>query len=299
MATNYASIIPVEVSREVVQMVMTGSAVMKLARTIRMPTGTEKIPVLSVAPHAAFVNPTYGGRKPIASVEWTSEQIVAEEIALTLSIPNAFIDDSGFPVWENVRPLVANAIQRCFDAAALYGTGAPASYPAGGLIAPAFSIPAAAGSTTIQAGVDAAFGAIEAEGLAVNGVLGGPALNGLFRSLSLQAGMPMSDVSSGTPSSLWGVPFSTTPVWDNTKGDALVGDWSYVVIGIREDIQVDLSADGVLTDPAGAVVVNAFQDDSTLMRAYMRVGMVVGLPLGPDGATVVKPLALADHTASP
>jgi flagellar motor protein MotB len=53
----------------------------------------------------------------------------------------------------------------------------------------------------------------------------------------------------------------------------------------------------VLTDGAGAVTVNAFQDDSTLMRAYMRVGIVVGTPLGADGSTVQKPLALAATTA--
>ena len=76
-----------------------------------------------------------------------------------------------------------------------------------------------------------------------------------------------------------------------------MGDYDYVVVGIREDIRYDLSEDGVLTDGAGAVTVNAFQDDSTLMRAYMRVGIVVGTPLGADGNTVQKPLALAATTA--
>lgn len=298
MATDYPNIIPVDVAREVVQMVMKGSAVMKLARTIMMPTGVEKIPVLSVAPQAAFVTPTYGGLKPVATVEWTSQQIVAEEIALTLSIPNAFIDDSGFPVWENVRPLVADAIMRCFDAAALFGVGSPASYPAGGLVAPAFAIAVTPSTTGVAAGVADAFSEIELEGLEVNGVLGGPPLNAIFRNLSLTAGAPVADLSGATPSSLWGVPYATTPTWDGSAGDALVGDWSYVVVGIREDIQFDLSGDAILSDATGKVLVNAFQADSTLLRAYMRVGMTVGSPLGPDGTTVLKPLALSSHTGA-
>src|SRR4029077_7744074 len=122
-------------------------------------------------------------------------------------------------------------------------------------------------------------------------------LNALFRNLSLSGAYPVDAVSGGMPSSLWGVPFATTPTWDPAKGDSLSGEWSYVVVGIREDIQVDLSADAVLTDATGKVIVNAFQDDSTIMRAYIRIGMVVGHPLGPDGVTAVHPLALSSSTS--
>lgn len=291
MATNYQDLIPVTISREVVQKLIEESAVMRLARVVRMPAGVEKIPVLSVAPTASFVNPAYGGRKPISQVEWTSELIQAEEIALTLSIPNAFIDDAGFPVWENVRPLVTDAIIRCLDAAILYGAGAPASFPAGGL--DAWALDAADGETPAEA-IDNAFAAVEAQGIDVDGILGGPSLRGVYRSLAIQGGYP-GEVAGSPSRSLFGVEFTTTPVWDATKGYALVGDWSYVVVGIREDIRFDLSEEGVLTDPAGVVLVNAFQDDSTLMRAYMRVGYAVGEPMQADGSGTTKSLAMADY----
>ena len=180
--------------------------------------------------------------------------------------------------------------------AALYGTGAPASYPAGGITAAAWAEQVTAQAEPIDA-LNAAFAAVEDNGLEVDGVLGGPGLRGIMRS------MMVGTEAQGTPgNSIYGVELATTPVWAKGAGPAfklaLVGDYDYVVVGIREDIRYDLSEDGVLTDGAGAVTVNAFQDDSTLMRAYMRVGIVVGTPLGADGNTVQKPLALAQTTAA-
>lgn len=296
MATNYADFIPVSISREVLESVgERESAVMRLARVIQMPSGLTSVPVVSVAPDASFVTPAYGGRKPVSTIEWTSQRIVPEEIAVTLAIPNAFLDDAGFPVWESVRGEIAKAFARCFDAAALYGIGAPASYPSMGITSSAWAEQLAAVADPVDA-LNAAFGAVEDNGLEVDGVLGGPGLRGIMRGMAIGT-----EAQSAPGNSIYGVELATTPVWNKGAGPnfklALVGDYSYVVVGIREDIRYDLSEDGVLTDGAGAVTVNAFQDDSTLMRAYMRVGIVVGTPLGADGSTVQKPLALAATTA--
>jgi hypothetical protein len=255
-----------------------------------MAGGVESIPVLSATPQAEFVSPRYGGRKPIGSIEWTTEKLEPEEIAVTVPIPNAFIDDAGFPVWESVRPEVAEAIWRVFDAAALYGTGAPATFPSGGLVGMATA--AAAGADGGEA-VSNAFDVVEGQGLEVNGILGGPSLNSVFRNAALAYGAPQ-DLAATPERSLWGVRYATTPTWDSAAGFALVGDWTYVVVGVREDMRFDLSTDGVLTDADGAVVVNAFQDDSTLLRCYIRLGIAVGTPLGPDGTTAIDALALAE-----
>ena len=44
---------------------------------------------------------------------------------------------------------------------------------------------------------------------------------------------------------------------DLPKGDAIVGDWSQLVIGVREDINFDIRNEGVLANPAGAIVESA------------------------------------------
>jgi hypothetical protein len=87
----------------------------------------------------------------------------------------------------------------------------------------------------------------------------------------------------------------TVQSWDDSKGDALVGDWDMLLVGVREDITFDLSEDAVLQDGTGAIIANAFQDDLTAMRCYIRVGVAVGQPLGPSG--VASPFEFADWTA--
>ena len=79
------------------------------------------------------------------------------------------------------------------------------------------------------------------------------------------------------------MPVAVTSPWDSTKGDAIVGDWSHLVIGVREDINFDLSNDGVLANPAGDIQVSAFQDDMTLVRVVFRAGCVLAKPLQADG----------------
>jgi hypothetical protein len=91
---------------------------------------------------------------------------------------------------------------------------------------------------------------------------------------------------------VYGVPVRFSSNWNDTTGLALVGGYEAVLVGLRQDLTYDLSEDGVITDEAGVVVLNAFQSDSVLMRAYMRVALAEAMPVGAAGSAV-KPLALA------
>jgi hypothetical protein len=46
-----------------------------------------------------------------------------------------------------------------------------------------------------------------------------------------------------------------------------------------------------------AVVVSAFEQHVTAMRAYMRVAVAIARPLQPDGSGATVPFELADWTA--
>ena len=133
MATEWSSLIPESVARDVIAAAKDESAVLGLGNVIVMPSGATHVPVVSVAPSAVFGG--VGARKPTSTIEWTAETLQPEEIALTLYIPDAYLDDAGFPVWESVRSEVAKAIGKTLDAAVLYGVGAPTSYPTGGIAA--------------------------------------------------------------------------------------------------------------------------------------------------------------------
>ena len=290
VATDYPNLVPRAMASELIELATTQSVVLTLGNTQRMASGLASIPVVSFRPVAGFVNPVYGGRKPATKIEWSAKQLVAEEIACALMVPNAFVDDAGFPVWENVRSMVASAIAETLDKAVLFGTGAPASYPTGGLSTLAG---AAQTGADITAAIDKAAGAVEASGGIPDGIAGGALIGSALRAAYNAVGALPSEAPANT---LYGWPIMQTPVWDSTKGDAVVGDWDYLLVGVRQDITFDLSDSAILQDGAGAIIGNAFQDDSTAMRCYIRIGVVVGQPLNAAG-TPLAPFEFADWSA--
>ena len=278
MATDYDSLIPSSVSTELLDTIAHQSVAFALGQTMRMPEGLESLPVVSVLPAAGFTNPRMGGRKLATKVEWTSEQIVPEELACALAIPSAFVDDAGFPVWASVRPLIATEMARVIDLAVLFGTGEPASFPPNGVFGAG---PPVTGADALAA-IDTAMAAIEAGGLTPTGIASGPAIGTAIRQEYRSIAVPPDTAPAST---LYGLPVETTPVWDETKGDAIVGDWTKLVIGIRQDIRFDTSDSAILQDGTGAIIANAFQDDLVAMRCYMRFGVAIGSPLAPDGSS--------------
>jgi HK97 family phage major capsid protein len=283
MATDYETLIPSGIADQAIAAAEQESVVLALGNIIRMGAGVESIPVVSVAPSVGFVSPAFGGRKPITQVEWSAERLEPVEIAATLAIPDAFIDDAGFPVWTSVRSELAKSIAKVLDQAVLFGTNAPAEFPAGGIAGLAGA--AQTGATAGEA-IDAALGVVEAQGVRPSGIASGLSILSAIRKAQIAAGL--GPVTVETPGGLFGLPVETTAYWDATKGDALVGDFaSQLVIGIREDISYELSTDGVLVDPGGAIQVSAFQDDMTLLRVHLRVAAAIAQPVGPGGTPVV------------
>jgi hypothetical protein len=58
LPTNFPSLIPTNAAAEVVGSVTERqSAVMQLARVIRMPSGVEQIPLVTASPTSGFVSP--------------------------------------------------------------------------------------------------------------------------------------------------------------------------------------------------------------------------------------------------
>jgi len=75
VATVYPDLIPVAIARDLVAAAEAESAVLELGNLVPMPAGVMSVPVVSVAPQAAFVSPAMGGRKPQSMIEWTAERL--------------------------------------------------------------------------------------------------------------------------------------------------------------------------------------------------------------------------------
>jgi hypothetical protein len=289
MATDFESLIPSSVASELIAAAEQRSVAMQLGNVTRMPTGIESIPVVSIEPDAEWN--ALGARKKATTIEWTALRIEAEELACVLAIPAAFVDDAGFPVWDEVKGRVAAAFARRLDETLLFAVApVPASFPPTGVVGAAGA--AVSGTDALDA-IDNALANVEAEGLVPNGVASSAAIGTALR----QEYRAIASLPSTAPTSeVYGLPVAIAAYWDPAAGDAIVGDWTKLVIAVREDIRFETSDSAIIQDAAGAIISNAFQDDLVAMRAYMRVGAAIGRPVGADGAPV-EPFAIADWTA--
>jgi hypothetical protein len=287
MATDYDSLIPQAVSNQLLDVVTVESAALALGTVIRMPEGLQQFPVVSALPAAGWVNPRFGGRKPATKIEWSSQQIVPEELACALAIPAAFVDDAGFPVWDQVRPLVASSMAQVIDDALLFGNGEPATFPPNGVSGGAI----VTGTDALDA-IDKGMAQIEGQGLIPNGIASSTAIGTALRQAYREL---MVTPETQPQATLYGLDVEVAPVWDDTKGDAIVGDWTKLIIGLRQDIRFDMSDSAILQDGTGDIIANAFQDDLVAMRCYMRLGAAIGSPLNAQGETT-DPFVNVDWT---
>jgi HK97 family phage major capsid protein len=269
-----ADLIPSSVSSQLLGNVYTQSVALALGRVQNIPAGVTSIPVIGARPVAGFVNPV-GAQKPFGTLDFTAIKLTAEELACTVAVPQAYIDDAGFPLWDNVRPLLAEAIAKVLDAAILLGTGAPASFPVGGVLANSTATTAAADYSLT---VNDAMTTVEGNGYMPNGHAADVSVRGKLRGLRSAQGVPLyiPDVTQAGGETLYGLPirFTQPGVLEPGTVEFFTGDWTKLIIGVRQDLRFDTSTDATLID--GTTVHSMFQEDSVAMRAYMRVGAVIG-----------------------
>jgi hypothetical protein len=151
---------------------------------------------------------------------------------------------------------------------------------------------AVTGDDALEA-VDGALTKIESDGLTATGVASSPAIGSALRAAYREAAALPGEAAA---SQIYGIPVSVTSTWSSSAPDAFVGAWENLVIGVREDLNVAISKEGVLVDEEGDIAISAFQDDQTLVRIYARFGVAVATPLKADGSGPSKPFVGAKWT---
>ncbi len=278
-------LIPEEVSDEILQEMPTKSFLLENAHRVRMSNKTQRQPVLDVLPTAYWVSGD-SGMKQTSSVDWKNVQLVAEELAVIVPIPEAYLDDAQVPIWDEVRPRIVEAMGAKVDAAGLFGVDKPASWP--------YSIHHSAlaagnyvvGGTGEDLAVDvSALGEkIAKDGFSVTGFAARPGYKWKLTAMRSDDGTPIyqSNLSDGRgPGNLYGYPIRevVNGAWDATAADLIAGDWSKAVIGLRQDVTFKVFTEGVISDANGAIVLNLMQQDSVALRVTMRVAFATSNPV--------------------
>lgn len=282
------TLIPEERAREIIQGVITQSAVLSRGRRLpNMSSRTYKMPVLDMLPLAYFVNGDTGQKKT-TKMAWDKKFITAEEIAVIVPIPEAVLDDSEYDIWGEVRPRVEEAFGKVIDSAVLFNVNKPDSWR-DGLVASATT----AGSIATLGSADNLYDKIMGEegviakvedsGYFVTGHMADISMRAKLRGLKDEMGQPIfkSDMQSGTNYALDGSPmnFPNNGAFDKSQALMISGDFSQLVYSIRQDITFKLFTEGVVQNTDGSIAYNLMQQDMVALRAVMRLGWEIPNPI--------------------
>ena len=293
--------IPTEEVGELLKVMPEESVLLKRARRQPMSTKTVKQTIMTTFPDAYWVDGDTG-LKQTTKQSFSQPTMTAEELAVIAVVPDAVIDDSSLPIWETLRPYLAEAIGKKVDAAAIYGTDKPASWPlalvpgaiAAGVITPGnlAATPADERKDAGQLVADLGLKMARDAGANLSGLI---AQAGTGWELDRIRDADRRPIYDGVAGALRGVPFDELKngAWSDVgAGDTavpLIGvDWSQVYVGIRQDITVKMLDQAVISDAAGKVIFNLAQQDAKALRVVFRVGYQAIMPVNHQQTDATK-----------
>jgi HK97 family phage major capsid protein len=294
-------LVPEPVSTQIIQELPQQSLLLQRAASVPMSAKTDRLPVLDVLPVAYWVG-SDTGLEQTTQQEWKNVQLVAEELAAIVPIPNTYLDDTDVPIWDQVRPRLAAACGKLIDQAGIWGVGTPSTWST-----PLYTAAVAAGNV-IQGGSGRDAGVdvtqlgeqIAEDGYSIDGWAARPGYTWKLTGMRAGGNSP-TDGGSGVPiwqpdmkagvqaGLLYGYPLSEVKngSWQ-TGTDLIGGDWTKAILGLRADMSYTMFTEGVISDDTGKVVLNLMQQNAVALRVVMRVGFATANPvteLNSNGST--------------
>lgn len=276
------SLMPEDVSREIIKGVPAKSIVMQLGTKLQnLPRKVRRMPVLNSLPTAYFVNPSDTGIKQTSKVDWTNIFIEAEELAVLVPIPESVLDDADYDIWGETRPLIEEAIGSAVDAAVLRGVNAPGTWPR--------NILQGAADTNHRISLatkgdlyDAIFSengvmdVVEKNGFVVSGHVCAPGMKAKLRGLRDSEGSLIfaTSMQAAQTYNLGGEPCHFPANGCFSAADALdiCGDWKNLVYAMRQDLTYKVLTEAVITDSNNQIIYNLAQQDMVALRVVIRLG---------------------------
>lgn len=279
--TDAAALVPEDVSATIMTKTVEQSAAMTLFKRVRMSREQQRMPVLAAIPVAYFVNGDTG-LKQTTEAAWANKYLDVEEIACIVPIPEAVLDDVSFDVWGEIRPLIEEAVGRALDAAIFFGVNKPAIWPKAivNIADDAGNVVERGTHTAAEGGIaedfNDLFQTVETKGFDVNGLIANRTYKGFLRGARDANGVKLGDISN---SEVYGVnvQYPMRGLWPTGAAavEAIAGDFSQGILGVRQDITYKLLDQAVIQDNTGAIIYNLAQQDMVAMRVVARFAFQV------------------------
>lgn len=274
------------------------SAALSAFTPITMGSATYRMPIVEALPTGGWVSADQGV-KPSSNMSWDGVTLTPEEVALIVPIGLNAIQDANFDVTSVVTRACGQELARIVDAAVFFGTGAPASFPVGGLFGIADTanqtIEAGGSGETVVDNISDLYGIIE-EVSDVDRVFAARQLRGTLRTLKDNNGVNLYNPMDGAAgvSSLYGVPLRWPMAWDAAQALAIAADSTKVAIGIRKNVEVKLATEATITGYG-----NLYEKNAIAVRVEARYAFAVANPVSIRTGTRVFPVAAYVPDATP
>lgn len=283
--------IPEEQGQLMLKEVMSGSAVMQLARYEEMTKPKKKFTFLAKGLGGYWVSETE--RIKTSKAQWLQAEMEAKKVGVIIPMSKEFLRYTAKDFFEEVKPLIVEAFHKKFDAAALFGTETPYAASSGKAI---FTGAQEEGNivqltTDLYDNANSLMSLIEENEFDPNGLLTTRSFKGKMRGALDGNKQP---IFNGT-NDILGLPIAYTEgaAFDKTKAAALMGDWDYARYGILQGIEYAVSEDATLTtlaadDAEEGTPVSLFERDMFALRATMHVAY---MNVKPDAFGALTPAA--------
>nr|DAX27467.1 MAG TPA: Major capsid protein [Caudoviricetes sp.] len=268
LGINTTSIaLPNEVSNEIIQKLQEGSAVMRLAQKVDLPSRGLTIPVIMGDPTPAWVSET--DKKAVSKPSLATKLMSAYTLAVIVPFSNQFKNSAG-ALYDALVQRLPLVLAKEFDRTVFGGTKSPGENFDTFEKATAQDI----GTDIYKALVGASADIAEHDGIA-NGFIISPqmkselllAVDGNKRPLFI--GTP----AEGAVPTLLGAPtFQSKGAYiaGSPKVLGVVGDWSKAMYGTVNDVKIDISDQATLDD--NGTQINLWQQNMFAVRAEIEIG---------------------------
>ncbi len=294
--TDAGPLIPEDAATEVWSNVTQQSFVHANFRSRRMTRAQQRIPVLATKASAFWITGDTG-LKPTAEIGWENVYINAEEQAAIVVIPDNVVDDADYDLWAEYRPEIEEALAVLSDDTVLFGVGKPSTFPVGIVAGSAAAGNTIQNASTVDWLVDLSnvIGAVEKDGYDPDRLVSPVAIKASMRNTrDAQKGFLFapngpaygSATSMAAGGMIFNIPLTVDELGLTGWGTGAAGDPAVIaldqdafVLGRRKDLAWKTADTGVITDGAGAIVLNLFQQDASALRVTTRWGWVVKNPV--------------------
>lgn len=267
--TNRSNIsLPTAVSSEIIQKTQEESAVMKLARNIRLPGNGLTIPVITSDPEAAWVGET--AKKPVSNPGLSTKVMRGYKLAVIEPFSNEFKRDYG-ALYDALVSRLPKILAAKFDNTVFGGTEKPGSDFDNFASCTAQSISSDAYGGLVAADTDIAVAGGIANGYAIS-----PQMKGILLSAVDKNDRPLfiNSVSEGAIPKILGNPTYLTKgayISGSPNVVGFVGDWTKAMYGIVEGVNITISEEATL-DLGSGNVIYLFQQNMFAVRAEIEIG---------------------------